>query len=79
MPAQRFPLFRKTPDGRHFYRIESDTGFTEIQKVGSRHAVHRVEARAYPELVRIAEMIDGAGGRFVHMEPTEWDVLYARI
>ena len=66
-------------DRSHFYRIESDRMFTEIQKVGGRLTVHRVEARAYPELVRIAEMIQGAEGRFVPMEPWEWEGLYARI
>lgn len=79
LPSLGFPIYRRMVDGSHFYRIESDRMFTEIQRVGARLRVHHVEARAYPELVRIAEMIQGAEGRFVPMEPQEWEGLYARI
>ena len=62
-------------DGRHFYRIEGPQRFTEIQHVGKRTVVHHVEARAYPELVRIAEMIEGAAGRYTPMGSEEWEGL----
>ncbi len=72
-----FPLYRRMADGRHFYRIEGPQRFTEIQYVGKRTVVHLVEARAYPELVRIVEMIEGASGLFTPMEPDEWEALFA--
>lgn len=64
-------------DDRHFYRIESATRFTEIQRVGGRLMVHHIEARAYPELVRIEEMIQAADRRFLPMERAAWDALFA--
>jgi hypothetical protein len=52
-----FPQYRKLPNDKVFYRIESQTVFTELQLVGSRILVHRVEAKQYPEKLRIMDML----------------------
>lgn len=77
--AASFPVYRQLADGRHFYRIEGPTRFTEIQRMGGRLVVHLVEAQAYPELVRIEQMIQATDGHFLPLDPAEWEVLYARI
>jgi hypothetical protein len=69
-----FPLFRRTSDGRHFYCIESDDRFQEVQIIGRRRVLHRVHATMYPELIRIREMIDGGGGRYLPATAAEWQV-----
>lgn len=58
-----------------FYRIDSDRAFTEIQVIGSRRVVHRVEAIAYPEMVRIQEMI--RMGVYEPLERREWERQWA--
>jgi hypothetical protein len=68
-----FPLYRRTPDGRHFYRIEAPDRFTEIQVVGNRKLVHTVMASAYPERVRVMEMLAGGDGRYLPMDGPEWE------
>lgn len=55
-----FPQYRRSRDGRHAYRIEGPRAFTEVQVIGSRAVIHRVKDAAYPEQVRIREMIDGS-------------------
>ena len=60
-----FPVYRILADGRHFYRIESPLLFTEIQLIGSRAVAHRVEAKAYPEQLRVQDMIAGHGGTYL--------------
>lgn len=67
-----FPMYRSSVDGRHYYRIEAKDMFTEIQVVGNRHLVHHVTARAYPELVRIMEMISLHEGRYKLIEEDTW-------
>lgn len=74
----KFPIFRRTEDGRHFFRIEAEDAFTEIQVVGRRALLHQVKASMYPELVRIQDMIHGDGGRYLELEPTEWSDLVQR-
>lgn len=62
MPQTRFPMYRQTANGLHWYRLESTTEFTEVQKVGSRYVSHRVKAVIYPEKVRVMELIAADDG-----------------
>lgn len=71
--AKSFPIYCKLQGGGHLYRIESDDRFTELQRVGSRWVKHKVVASMYPEMVRIAEMIDGGDGTYATSTKEEWD------
>jgi len=79
LKAVDFPVYRQLADGRHFYRIESPRRFIEIQLIGGRAFVHRVDARAYPEQLRIQDMIDGHGGSYLPLEALEWERRWAAI
>jgi hypothetical protein len=72
MPAL-FPLYRRSSNGRHYYRIEGPRAFTEVQLVGAGAVIHRVVDAAYPEQVRIDEMVGLAGGLYVALDPAEFD------
>ncbi len=61
----KFPVYRRSMNGRHWYRIEGRGSFTEVQRIGKRVMVHHVLAKAYPEMVMIQELLEGAGGRYV--------------
>ncbi len=65
-------MYRMLMDGRHFYKIDSDQSFTEIQIVGSRRTVHEVSASAYPEKVRIQQMITMADGLYEEIDMGRW-------
>lgn len=75
---ETFPIYRLTADGRHAYRIDAQDRFTEIQVVGRRVLLHEVVATAYPEKLRIVEMIALADGRYVPLDPGDWQDLYDR-
>lgn len=70
-----FPLFRRTADEKHFYRIEALDRFTEIQRIGSRAVLHHVHASKYPERSRVQEMIQGEGGLYLELTHEQWDVI----
>ncbi len=74
-----YPLYRRTVDRRHVYRIESPDRFTEIQVVGSRLLTHVVHVRAYPEMVRLQEMIAAIDGRYEPMAASDWQELQDRL
>lgn len=65
---REFPCYREMANKLSRYRITSSTTFTEVQQVGSRFVVHDVAATTYPELVRIAELIEAQDGS-VHPIP----------
>jgi thiamine monophosphate kinase len=73
MMENRFPIFRMLIDGRHFYRIDNAENFTEIQIVGNRRTVHRIEAKAYPEKVRVQQMIDMSDGLYAEIDAFRWE------
>lgn len=73
-----FPAYRRLRSGHHYYRIEGPTAFTDIQVIGRRHMVHRVNGAAYPERVRIHEML-ACKEPYMEMEGGEWERMYARI
>lgn len=53
-----FPQYRKLSDGKSWYKIENERNFIEIQLIGSKKIIHLVEAKQYPEMLRIMEMLD---------------------
>ena len=62
MPEPQFPLYRRSANGLNWYRINSPTELIEVQRVGSKYVFHRLLASAYPEKVRILELIAMADG-----------------
>lgn len=76
---EEFPMLRRTEDGTHLYRIEGMDRFTELQRIGKRWVKHVVEARAYPEKVRIVEMVQGDHGRYLPLSEGEWEAVFKTL
>jgi hypothetical protein len=57
MEEHHFPVYRALTNGLSLFRIESETVFTEVQRIGRRYAIFRVEAYTYPERLRIADLL----------------------
>ena len=55
-----FPLYRTLPNGRSLYKILSLESMEEIQRVGSKLQLYRIQAVQYPEKLLIADMIQCA-------------------
>lgn len=52
-----FPQYRKFSNEKVFYKIIDDRNFEEIQLIGIKAVVHKIEASKYPEILRIKEML----------------------
>lgn len=68
-----FPKFRMLVDGRHFYRIDDPEHFVEIQIVGTKRTVHQITASAYPEKLRVQQMIDMSDGLYAEIDAARWE------
>lgn len=73
MPEPRFPLYRRSVNGMNWYRIESATEFTEVQRVGSRFVVHRMKAAIYPEMQRVMGLIMMEDGHVAASDADEFE------
>lgn len=66
-----FPVYRRSNGGDHLFRIDGFDRFEELQRIGRRWISHSVVALAYPEKMRIREMLDLAWS-FEPSDSTEW-------
>lgn len=64
-------------DERHYYLISSPTRFVELQRVGRRWFRYEVDAKLYPEQIRVADMLACAGGAYRRCDPSEWSAVEA--
>lgn len=70
-----FPAYRRLAGARHLYRISAHDRFEELQRVGQRWVLYHVDARAYPERVRVLEMLEAAAP-FEELPELEWHRAY---
>lgn len=56
-----FPQFRKLSNDKVFYRINSDRHFTEVQFIGTSKMIFQCEAKQYPEILKIQDMLNLEG------------------
>lgn len=54
----KFPAYRKYPNEKNFFKIVSPHAFEELQIVGSKVLLNEVQAKQYPEMVMIANLLE---------------------
>ena len=52
-----FPQYRKNQNGKHFYKINSEIDFEEIQIIGEKYIIMKTLAKIYPDKIRVQEML----------------------
>ena len=60
-----FPIFRK-------YKIESLTNFTEVKMIGNRIILTEINAKIYPEMQFINDMINCYENRWEEIEKADY-------
>jgi len=69
-----FPQYRKLSNEKVFYRIRDDRNFDEIQLIGSRAMWFSMEAKQYPEILKIQDLLVASEG-FVKATQEEFENL----
>jgi hypothetical protein len=52
-----FPIYRKYKHGRNYFKINSKNQFEEFQIIGSKKIHHVIDAKQFPELNFIIDLI----------------------
>jgi hypothetical protein len=76
MDHPTLPAYRRIRGGASYYRIVAVDHFEELQRIGSRWMFHEVKASAYPERLRIQEMLSCASP-FEGSNEAEWARAFA--
>lgn len=78
MEQPQLPAYRQLSGAAHYYRILSLEHFQELQRIGSRWVLHEVHAAAYPERLRVHEML-ACTAPFVELDQGEWVRAFADL
>ncbi|MES2799506.1 MAG: hypothetical protein V4638_05785 [Bacteroidota bacterium] len=54
----QFPIYRKLSNNKSYYRIDGLDHFVELKMLGNKFLRYEINARQYPEKLRILDMID---------------------
>lgn len=71
------PTYRQLSGGASYYCILAVDHFLELQRIGSRWILHEVHATAYPERLRVHEML-ACTAPFEELEAGEWAKAFAK-
>ena len=75
---KQFPQYRKLPNGKSLYKILDDKSFIELQKMGSRWWLYTVNAKQYPEVLKIMDMI-AFEDPYVLGDENEFELIYSYV
>lgn len=68
-----FPLYRKYPNNKSYFKLLSENEFEEIQFIGDKGFIFRFEAKILPDRYLISDMIELKDKTWVEIEPEEYD------
>lgn len=78
MDNSLFPVYRKYINNSSFFKIENEKYFTEVQLVGQQYFIHKIEAKQYPEMLRIQDMIKNEAGLWSEIEEYEFQLHFEK-
>lgn len=63
-----------TPDGGSLYALSGLDRLLEHQRIGSRHAVHELQATTFADRLRMSDLLEGAAaGRLLELTAEEYE------
>jgi hypothetical protein len=70
-----FPQYRKLVNDKVFYKILDDRNFEEIQVMGRIKNYYQFEAKIYPEILKIKDLLELSDESYVMSSEEEWKTL----
>lgn len=78
MAEMDFPIYRKYPNDRAFFKVCSPTRFEEISRLGKNYVRTEFEAKILPDRHMIGDMMAMRGGHWVVSDRDEYESVRAR-
>ena len=78
MAEQKFPLYRKTPNEKSFYKISNANSMMEIQVIGSKYLLHELETKIFPEKMLVHDLITNTERHWINIPASEFEEIYQR-
>jgi hypothetical protein len=68
-----FPQYRRRFDNKSFYKLVNERTLEEVQLIGDKAFIHRLEAAQYFEIIRLQEILVCEGGQYFDATEEEYD------
>jgi hypothetical protein len=73
-----FPQYRRRFDNKSFYKLINERTLEEVQLIGEKVFIHRVEATQYFEIIRFQEISDYDGQQYLLSTEEEYNKVKER-
>jgi hypothetical protein len=67
-----FPAYRKYKNSNTFFKLITENSFEEITFIGTKGYKYDIEAKQYPEFLRIQDMLNCKDGAWVEISEGEY-------
>ena len=74
----KYPIYRKLSNNRSFYKVVDSKNFEEIQIVGTKRRHQLIEAKQYPELLFIQDLISFNHLGVLESSKKEWYYIFRK-
>ena len=74
-----FPVYRKYPNNKNYFKIISAAEFEEVQVLGNRYTLHVIQSKILPDRNFISDMINNHGGHWVMIDEAEYEQMKGRV
>jgi hypothetical protein len=68
-----FPQYRRRFDNKSFYKLLNERTLEEVQLIGDKAFIHRLEATQYFEIIRLQEILACEGDQYFDATEEEYD------
>lgn len=69
----QFPVYRKYANGKSYFRVNSESHFTEVMFIGKRKEVYEFYAKIFPDVMLIKDMLAMENGSYEESSEAEFE------
>lgn len=73
-----FPQYRKYPNNKSYFKVLSSESFEEINAIGKKYFLTKVEAKILPDRNFIADMLE-ASENWVEIDKSEYESVLRQV
>ena len=67
-----YPIYRKLSNNQSFYKVVDSKSFEEIQIIGTKRRHQLIEAKQYPEILFVLDLIQINHAGIIESSEKEW-------
>ena len=67
-----YPVYRKYPHNKTFFKINSDEQFEELNIAGNKYSLHKFHAKIHPDRMYIFDLVHNYHEHYIEIDEAEY-------